>query len=122
MFSDLRTQKPFCILAFAMIVGFTQKYLQELYVYGKTSDKKHRFQPQIIAKYIKVINQMISEDNVLGLSKYGSLHYEKLHGDKNGISSVRINDQYRIEFIEIIEADKSIATICNITELSNHYK
>lgn len=65
---------------------------------------------------------MISEDNVLGLSKYGSLHYEKLHGDKNGISSVRINDQYRIEFIEIIEADKSIATICNITELSNHYK
>ena len=37
-------------------------------------------------------------------------------------SSVRVNDQYRIEFIEEIESDKKIATICNITDLSNHYK
>ena len=32
------------------------------------------------------------------------------------------DDQYRIEFIEGMEAGKQIATICNITELSNHYK
>lgn len=61
-------------------------------------------------------------DNVLGLTKYGSLHYEKLHGDKEGRSSVRINDKYRIEFTEAVEEGKQIATICNITELSNHYK
>ena len=61
-------------------------------------------------------------DNVLGLAKYGSLHYEKLHGDKEGKSSVRINNQYRIEFTETVEEGKQIATICNITELSNHYK
>ena len=45
-----------------------------------------------------------------------------LHGDKEGISSVRVNDRYRIEFTEGMEAGKQIATICNITELSNHYK
>jgi proteic killer suppression protein len=58
-------------------------------------------------------------ENVLGLTKYGSLHYEKLHGDKEGVSSVRVNDQYRIEFKT--SADGGVV-ICNIIELSNHYK
>ncbi len=105
-----------------MIVTFEQTYLQELYTKGKTSEKHHRFQPQIVSKYVKVINLMKQLENVLGLAKYGSLHYEKLHGDKEGTSSVRVNDQYRIEFTEGMEAGKQIATICNITELSNHYK
>ena len=65
---------------------------------------------------------MKQQENVLGLTKYCSLHYEKLVGDKKGISSVKVNDQYRIEFIEETEDGKQIATICNITELSNHYK
>lgn len=65
---------------------------------------------------------MKNEQNVLGLTKYKVLNYERLSGDKNGISSVRVNDQYRIEFEEEIEDGKTIATICNITELSNHYK
>lgn len=96
--------------------------MQELYVDGRVSDKKHRFQPQIVSKYVKVVNLMKQQENVLGLTRYGSLHYEKLHGDKEGLSSVRVNDQYRIEFAEQIEAGKQIATICNITDLSNHYK
>lgn len=61
-------------------------------------------------------------ENVLGLTKFGSLHYEKLHGDKNGFSSVRVNDKYRIEFRETIKEGEQIATICSITELSNHYQ
>ena len=105
-----------------MIVTFAETYLQELYVKGKALDKKHRFQPQIISKFVKVINLMKQQENVLGLTKYGSRHYEKLHGDKEGVSSVRVNDQYRIEFTERMEEGKPIATICNITDLSNHYK
>lgn len=105
-----------------MIITFEQTYLQELYTEGKASSKKHRFQPQIVAKYRKVVNLMKQQENVLGLTKYGSLHYEKLQGDKQGLSSVRVNDQYRIEFAESVEAGKQIATICSITELSNHYK
>lgn len=112
----------FLYLCRQMTVTFEETYLQELYVSGKTSDKKHRFQPQIITKYVKVVNLMKLQKNVIGLTKYGSLHYEKLHGDKEGFSSVRVNDQYRIEFIESFEEGKHIATICNIPELSNHYK
>ena len=35
-----------------MIVTFEQTYLQELYVEGEASDKKHRFQPQVISKTV----------------------------------------------------------------------
>lgn len=90
-------------------------------VSGK-ADKKHRFQPQIIRKYIQIIDLMRFEENVNGLMKYNSLNYERLKGDKDGLSSVRVNKQYRIEFEEVTENGKQIATICNITELSNHYK
>ena len=105
-----------------MIVTFTQTYLRELYTDGKASDKKHRYQPQVVKKYAKVVNLLLQEQNVHGLSKYGSLHYEHLHGDKEGLSSVRVNDQYRIEFTEGFDGDTPIANICNIIELSNHYK
>ena len=56
-----------------MIVKFNEDYLRDLYRSGK-SDKKHRFQPQIVRKYIRVIDLMISEDNVQGLWKYNSLN------------------------------------------------
>lgn len=104
-----------------MEINFNETYLRDLYTTGK-ADKKHRYQPEIVRKYIRVIDLMRDEDNVQGLLKYNSLHYEKLLGDKLGLSSVRVNDQYRIEFEEEIEDGKNVATICNITELSNHYK
>ena len=104
-----------------MDVVFKQLYLKELYTDGKCSDKQHRYQPQIVKKYIRVIDLMRVSQNVLQLAKYGSLHYEHLHGNKEGISSVRVNDQYRIEFIEEVRAEELIATIVNITDLSNHY-
>ncbi len=104
-----------------MIVVFKERYLKELYTEGKSSDKKHRYQPQIVLKYIRIIDLMVCQDNVLGLMKYGSLHYEHLHGDKEGISSVRVNDQYRMEFVEENDGQQEFATIIDITELSKHY-
>lgn len=39
------------------------------------------------------------------------------------IFSIRVNDKYRIEFIVSQEENgKALLTICNIIELSNHYK
>lgn len=105
-----------------MKVTFEKEYLRELYENGKTSDKKHRFQEQIIRKYIRVVDLMVELANVMELARYGGLHYEHLHGDKKGTSSVRVNKQYRIEFREIVEDGKTIAEIVNITELSNHYE
>jgi proteic killer suppression protein len=58
-------------------------------------------------------------DKPTDLFRFKALHYEKLIGDKAGLESVRVNDQYRIEFKTSEEGE---ITICNITELSNHYK
>ena len=104
-----------------MEIIFNEKYLQEMYLTGQT-DKKHRYQPQVVRKYIRVIDIMIDAPDVQGLLRYNSLNYEKLKGDKAGLSSVRVNDQYRIEFEEQVREGETIATICNITDLSNHYK
>ena len=49
-----------------MEVYFNEDYLRELYTSG-VSDKKHRFQPQIIRKYIRVIDLMIELPNVNSL-------------------------------------------------------
>ena len=102
-----------------MIVTFEEDYLKELYQNGQASDRKHRFQPQIVKKYTRVIDLMMEQTNVMDLTRYGGLHYEHLHGDKEGLSSVKVNDQYRIEFKS---SESEGITICNITELSNHYK
>ena len=105
-----------------MEVLFGKEYLQDLFCKGKTDDKKHRFQPDIIRRYIRVVSYMQEVDNVSCLSRLHSLNYERLKGDKEGLSSVRVNDKYRIEFEEQIRDGEVFATICNIVELSNHYK
>ncbi len=38
-----------------MDILFDKDYQKELYVTGKTRDRKHRYQPQIINKYVRVI-------------------------------------------------------------------
>ena len=105
-----------------MEITFEQDYLRELFYEGRVKDKKHRFQPQIVRKYIKVLNLMESLDSTQDLYRFTSLHYEKLVGDKVGRESVRVNDQYRIEFRSETVGKERLITICNILELSNHYK
>lgn len=105
-----------------MKITFEKKYLAELYLDGRCNDKKHRYQPQIVRKYIRVIDFMRATESIEGLMRVNSLNYEALKGDKKGIESVRVNDQYRIEFRSQQTDDESVVTICNILELSNHYK
>jgi proteic killer suppression protein len=105
-----------------MIVTFEEKYLQELYETGKTPDKKHRFQPGIIRKYQYCIRYLLGASSIEALYSVNALNYEVLKGDKAGISSIRVNNQYRIEFIVKDNGIEPLITICNILELSNHYK
>ena len=81
-----------------MEIVFEKEYLSQLYYKGDSGDKKHRFQPQIVKKYINTVNLLESIQKPDDLYKYRALNYEKLLGDKEGIESVRINDKYRIEF------------------------
>lgn len=55
------------------------------------------------------------------LYQFNALHFEALKGDRSGMFSVRVNNQYRIEFELDAEEDYPMLTICNIVELSNHY-
>ena len=80
-----------------MKVIYGKTYLKELHLHRRASDKKHRFQPDVIKRYIKTVEIMISVKNVLELSRINSLRYEKLSGNKKGLSSVRVNGKYRIE-------------------------
>jgi len=105
-----------------MDIYFDKIYLREIYTSGRTTDKKHWYQPEIIRKYIFIIDLMISLPDTESLKKFNSLNYEKLKGNKAGLSSVRINNKYRIEFEENTIENQIYATICNIKELSNHYK
>lgn len=105
-----------------MEISFDKEYLRELYVSGKSSDKKHRFQPQIVARYQLRIKILEKASRVEDLYPIKSLHYEVLKGDKAGLSSIRVNDQYRIEFYVTEISTEPLVTICNILELSNHYE
>jgi len=106
-----------------MKIEFGKEYLRELYEKGKTSDKKHRFQPQTIKGYIKCVRVLYRAKRMEDLFPIHSLNYEKLKGDKKGLSSVRINDQYRLEFKELPDEDNNLRIeICLLTEITNHYK
>lgn len=105
-----------------MVVTFNEEYLQKLYTDGETGLKKLRFQPQIVRGYQKAIKYLIQAKRMEDLFPFKSLHFEALHGDKEGLFSVKANDQYRVEFTMTETEEEPKITICNIMELSNHYK
>ncbi|HBK30442.1 MAG TPA: addiction module killer protein [Porphyromonadaceae bacterium] len=105
-----------------MEIVFEKKYLSDLYYNGKTSDKKHRFQPEVIKRYKLRIETLESAHCVEDLFQINALHYKVLKGDKQGLSSIRVNDTYRIEFTTKERESDTVVTICTIVELSNHYQ
>ena len=105
-----------------MEIVFNKDYLSDLYYTGKSSDKKHRFQPDIVKRYIRVIDIMEAVNCVEDLYRFHALHYESLAGDKKGLESVRVGDRYRIEFQSRKVVDETVVTVCNIIELTNHYQ
>ena len=106
-----------------MKVEFEKKYLQELYYTGRTTEKKHRFQPQVVNGYLKCVRALVKAVCTEDLYLIKSLNYERLKGDKKGLSSVRINIQYRLEFREIQNPNNTLEIeICSLTDITNHYK
>ncbi len=106
-----------------MIVKFEKEYLVELYTTGKCSDKKYRFQPRVVLNYKRKIDVLIDSPSIETLFLINSLNYEVLKEDKKSISSIRIDKQYRLEFIVSNEMDTGLViTICKIINISNHYK
>ena len=105
-----------------MFIEFDKDYLRELFEQGRTSDKKHRYQPEVIKGYQKAVASLKRAINVEMLYRLNSLNYEVLKGDKKGISSVRINPPYRLEFTVRDVMNEHIITVCRLLDISNHYK
>ncbi|EHH00107.1 type II toxin-antitoxin system RelE/ParE family toxin [Paraprevotella clara] len=105
-----------------MFIEFDKDYLRELFEQGRTSDKKHRYQPEVIKGYQKAVASLKRAINVEMLYRLNSLNYEVLKGDKKGISSVRINRQYLLEFTVRDVVNEQIITVCRLLDISNHYK
>lgn len=104
-----------------MNIIFEHSYLEELYTEGKTKNKKYQFQKSVITQYIKTINKLVPASRIEDLFNIKSLNYKKL--TNRDFESVRVNDQYRIEFkTSIIGEEPDLITICSISKLSNHYK
>lgn len=73
-------------------------------------------------KYNQTIDKLRVANKVEDLFPFKSLNYEKLIGEKKGLESVRVNQQYRIEFPSSVDGKKpetiTIYSIvaCNQTE------
>lgn len=105
-----------------MYIEFDKEYLRDLYTCGKTSDKRHRYQPEVVRGYQKAVFLLSAANCVTDLFRNNALNYEVLQGDKRGISSVRINRKYRLEFTVRDAGGAQVATVCRLLEISNHYK
>lgn len=105
-----------------MRVQFENKALESLYVSGKCNDKNYRFQPEIVNRFKRCIDYLRIAVRKESLYNFNSLHFEALGGDKDGLFSIRVNLKYRIEFTIDENVEEPTLTICNIIELSNHYK
>ena len=122
----MRISETFLIFVAEIYIGmkvfFNEEYLERLYAEGDSGTKKYRYQPQVVRGYQKGVKYLIQARRKEDLFPFKSLHFEALHGDKEGRFSIKANDQYRIEFTLTETEDEPIVTICTIIELSNHYK
>lgn len=102
-----------------MLVTFANDYLENLYHQQKVPGKP-KYDQTVIDIYIRRIDQFISADSSNELRQLKSLHFEALKGDKQGLYSVRVNRQYRIEFRLSFDQIERIEIVL-IEDLSNHY-
>lgn len=105
-----------------MNVEFEDRALEDLYLTGTTMDKQYRrLSPDIVKRYIKVVNYLRAASRIEDLFLINSLHYEKKVGNLKGTEAVWINDQYRLLFRSSPD-DQGIIVNALLTEISKHYE
>ncbi len=107
-----------------MNIKFKDKLLADLYEGKPTSDKRFKSNKKLVEKYIKTVNKLEYASRIEDLYQLHSLNYEKVVGKLAGLSSVRIDDKYRLLFEEATmlsdESDSPIVVLL-LEEISNHY-
>jgi toxin HigB-1 len=106
-----------------MEINFNTQLLADLYLGNKVKDKEFKSNPILIKQFVKTVNLLKDLESITKIKQYNGLRYEKLLGDRKDTSSVRVNDQYRIIFLEIAsETEPFEIEILEIEELSKHYE
>lgn len=96
--------------------------LLELYLYGKTSDKKYKKLPaEAIKGFKKAVDYMKAASRIEDLFRFKGLNYEKLKGNRKGQESVRCNDTWRLIFQSSALDGSIIITEIELIEISHHY-
>lgn len=102
-----------------MVIEYEKDYLEELYNDGKCTNKKYRFQKQVVIKYQKRIDTLMAATRIEDLFVFNSLNFEALD---NSFFSIRIDYHYRLVFKVRQEGAEPIVTICTVTDITNHYQ
>lgn len=106
-----------------MKVIINDSELADLYEGKKITNRLLRSNPQLAKQFVKVINWLRAIDKIEELYRNNSLNYEKLIGDWNGYSSVRLNRKYRLIFKEIVSnVEPFEVLLIAVKEISNHYQ
>lgn len=72
---------------------FKSNDLEVLYTSRKG---EHKYPEAVVNGFFKVMSLIAAAKDPRDLSAFKSRHFEKLHGDREGQHSMRLNDQYRL--------------------------
>ena len=53
-----------------MFIEFDKEYLRELFELGRTSDKKHRFQPEVVRAYKRCVDKLVAASSIESLYQH----------------------------------------------------
>lgn len=105
-----------------MELEFNNIELADLYQGKKVKNKMYKSNPTLVKQFVKTIKYLIQAKKIEELLQLKGLHYEKLERDRVGQSSVRINDQYRLIFIEKMDdSDPPKVVLLQIEEITDYH-
>lgn len=105
-----------------MNVNSEDEALLELYINGKTSDKRYRsLPPQVVKGFKKAVDYMKAARRIEDLFPLKGLNYEALKGKRRGQESVRSNGAWRLIFRRSLIDESVIITNIELLEISHHY-
>lgn len=105
-----------------MNIYFKSQILFDLYEGRGATNKQFRSIPGVIKMFQGVIVIFKIIEKINDLYSYPGLHYEKLKGNLNIYSSIRLNKKYRLIFREVNNnLEATVVGTIEIIEISNHY-
>lgn len=105
-----------------MNITFGDNALEELYLSGRTAEKRYaRLPKDVVKRYVKVVNYIKAASRIEDLFRVDSLHYERKSGTLKGVEAVWINAQYRLLFHSSPD-ERGIIVNALLDEISKHYE